>query len=235
MIAALMLSAVVALCPPNLCSNGVVLNPPLAPHRGVKDFLVSPTGERVFYSMDKSVDSKYELYSVPINGGVSVKLNAPLYNNDYDVEGYDATPDGFTVVYRSGRTDDGNWKLYRVGSLGEQVVQVSKPVTGSKPVDRYFKITPDGDSVVYLLTDPVGELYSTPLLNPNSTKINQPLVAGGRVHDGFSIDGCGHVRYRADAVVRGRIQWWLGRVGGGAVMAEIFSDSFESGGVTRWN
>ena len=57
----------------------------------------------------------------------------------------------------------------------------------------------------------------------------QPLVAGGRVYDGFSVDGCGHVRYRADAVVRGRIQWWLGIVGGGAVMAEIFSENFDSG------
>lgn len=219
----------VSLCPPNLCSNSVVLNPPLAPHRGVKDFLVSPTGERVFYSADISFDSKYELYSVPITGGQSTKLNAALVNNDYDVDGYEVTPDGITVVYRAGRTDDGNWALYRVGALGGSVLRVSKTVTGSIPVDRNFKIAPDGQSVVYLLTDPPRNLYSTPLFGPSSTRINQSLTPGGNVMPGISVDGDGHVRYRADAEVDNRFVWWLGRVGGGVVMREIFSENFDSG------
>jgi len=235
MLTALMLSAVVALCPPNLCSNGVVLNPPLAPHRGVLDFLVSPTGDRVFYRADISSDSKFELWSVPIGGGSSTRINAAL-GFDYDVEGYHATSDGLTVVYRSGRTDSNNWKLFRARADGlGQVVQVSQPVTGSHAVDNYFRIAPDDQSVVYLLTIAARELYSTPLLQPISTRINQPLVAGGNVYDGFSVDGDGHVRFRADARINNRIEWWIGRVGGGVVMAEVFSDSFESGGVTRWN
>ncbi len=209
------------------------LNPTFPASRGVLDFLISPTSDRVFYRADISSDSKFELWSVPITGGPSTKVNAAL-PFDYDVEGYLATSDGLTVVYRSGRTDSNDWKLYRARATGGHVAQISEPVTGSKPVDKDFDIAPGDATVVYLLTLAARELYSTPLAQPHSTRINQPLVAGGNVYDGFRLDGDGHIRFRADARIDNRIEWWLGHIGGGPVLAEVFTDGFEGGNVGAW-
>ena len=42
------------------------LNPTFPANRGVLDFLISPTSDRVLYRADIDADSRFELYSVPI-------------------------------------------------------------------------------------------------------------------------------------------------------------------------
>ena len=42
------------------------------------DFQVSPDGSTVVYRADQDTDDVFELYSVPIGGGASTKLNLSL-------------------------------------------------------------------------------------------------------------------------------------------------------------
>jgi len=44
----------------------------------VREARISPDGSRVVYLADQDADELLELYSVPIDGGMSMRLNADL-------------------------------------------------------------------------------------------------------------------------------------------------------------
>ena len=60
----------------------------------------------MFYVADRNSDNKFELFSVPIAGGLAAELNEEL-SSDYDVESaFRASPDG--PVGRLPRRPDGD-------------------------------------------------------------------------------------------------------------------------------
>lgn len=84
----------------------------------VEDLRISPDGSRVVYRADQSLDDVMELYSVPIDGGASVKLNGTLVAFG-DVRGdFQVSPDSQYVVYRADQDTNGILELYSVPGVG---------------------------------------------------------------------------------------------------------------------
>ena len=107
------------------------LNPPL-PERTefcCFGYLISPDSSRLLYIADQEVEGKYELYSVPINGGEATKLNLAL-GNEQDVgsvededgvsgsrrfgtsNSFHFTPDGQRVIYIADQEVDDRFELF---------------------------------------------------------------------------------------------------------------------------
>jgi hypothetical protein len=79
------------------------------------DFQISPDGSRVVYWADQDKHDRFELYSVPITGGNSVKLNGKLVaGGDVggDVSAFQITPGGSWVVYLADQDKDDVPELY---------------------------------------------------------------------------------------------------------------------------
>jgi hypothetical protein len=126
-------------------------------------FGISPDGTRVVYLVDLEQFNAFRLFSVPISGGATVELNAPLPpmgSTPGQVSGFSFTPDSRQVVYRAlPVVDNSIGSLHSVPIAGGPVTHL---VTG---VDRANEIiSPDSAYVVY--TSGTG-LYSVPVNGSN--------------------------------------------------------------------
>jgi len=160
-----------------------------------RPFLISPDGVRVIYLADQETDGAFELYSVPIAGGVSVKLNPTLAGGAGSVRGTDPTldtpfaisPDSARVVYVADQETDDVFELYSVPIAGGVSVKLNPTLAGGagdigRGAAPPFAISPDSARVVYVAdqeTDDVFELYSVPIAGGVSIKLN-PTLAGGQ-------------------------------------------------------
>ena len=90
------------------------LNGALAVGGDVEELQVSPDGSTVVYRADQDTEQVFELYSVPIGGGVATKLNGALTASGDVWGGFQISPDGFTVVYRAVQDTDQLTELYSV-------------------------------------------------------------------------------------------------------------------------
>jgi Tol biopolymer transport system component len=125
---------------------------------------VSPDSSHVIYIADQEVNETFELYSVPILGGTTVKLNGVLPSLD-DVTSAEFTPDGSRVIFLANEDSASAFELFSVPSAGGTPVKISGPlVAGGNVTD--FQISPNGRRVVYRADedmDDVFELYSVSL------------------------------------------------------------------------
>lgn len=87
----------------------------------VYSFAISPDGSRVVYRADQDTDFVDELYSIPIAGGTSTKLNGTLPLNG-DTTTYLISPDSTRVVYLADQNTNNVVEIYSV------------PVGGGTPV-----------------------------------------------------------------------------------------------------
>ncbi len=73
------------------------------PGGDVWDFKISKDSSRVVYRANQDTVSTFELYSVPLGGGVATKLNPVLVSGgDVDVVfGFKISADSSRVVYRA--------------------------------------------------------------------------------------------------------------------------------------
>lgn len=94
-------------------------------------FLISPDSKYVIYRADQKIDEQYELWSVPINGGVVQRLN-PKLDADTDVLG----PSTYRISL------DGQQVVYVVGTPRAQTDIYSAPTSGGSPT----KLSPAGAS-----------------------------------------------------------------------------------------
>jgi Tol biopolymer transport system component len=171
----------------------------------VEDFEISTDGAYVVYLADADTDEIVELYSVPMSGGTSVRLNSTLVTGG-ELSAFLISPDGSRVVYRGDQETDGVYELYSVPIAGPASagVKLNPLLPTGGDVGSGFVISPDGSRVVYRAdqdTDGVYELYSVPIAGPASAgvKLNPSLPSGGDVQTGFDVspDGSWAV-YRAD-------------------------------------
>lgn len=184
-------------------------------------YAISPASQWVVYIVPRQSGQGFatpaELFRVPITGGTSVKLNAPLVAGG-GVWSFTISPDSARVVYRADQEADNVFELYSVPLDGSAPpVKLNKPLAAEGDVSGVFRITPDSSRVIYIAdqdTNDVDELYSVPLAGPaaGGIKLNPPLVSGGDVgyppasaYFSLSPDGT-RVVYYADQETDGRIE-----------------------------
>jgi len=204
------------------------------PQRGatVVDFSFSPDGGTVVYRGDLQTDEVFELYSVPVSGGLPVKVSGEL-TLDGDVETFSISPDSRWVVYTADRGTDEVVELYSSPTGGGLSIKLSGDLAPSGDVDD-FSISPVGHRVVYLADQDasgVFELYSVPTSGGSPIKLNGALIPGGEV-DQFSISPDGlRVVYRADQDANGVFELYSVPITGGSPIK--ISGEMTAGGHAR--
>lgn len=133
-------------------------------------FRISPDGSRVVFVQDRTTDDVFELWSVPLSGGVPVRLNA-LLPTGAAVFRYRISPDSSRVVYLAPQDSASQPELYSVPIDGpfSAAVQLNPELPAGVSVGD-FEISFDGSRVVFTsLGTPLSDsswpkLYSVPLL-----------------------------------------------------------------------
>lgn len=151
--------------------------------------LISPDGKYVVFSADRESDEVYDLYAVPIRGGVPVKLSQPGYPGR-QLMFYKISPDSQRVVFQTDQITRGMYEIYSVPITGGTPVRlnITLPAGGRVAVNA-FKFSSDSTRVVYLADQParLGQyyLYSVPAAGGASIQLNQDL---GNLGDGGDVD-----------------------------------------------
>ena len=190
-------------------------------------FAISADSTTVIYRADQDTDGINELYSAPIVGGTTNKLNAPLVSGgNVSQVGFQISPDSNNVVYLADQDIDETNELYSVPLAGSTVTKLNTPFVGGEQI-RTFKLSPDGTTVVYTAdqdTNGIVELYSVPIGGGTVTKLNAPLVGGGQVSEDESLSNVYEISpdsttvvYRADQDTDGIIELYSVPIGGGTV------------------
>lgn len=170
-------------------------------------FEISPDSQRVVYLADSQIDGQFELFSVSITGGASVRLNANLPTGG-DVSSFSVSPNSSRVVFMADQSVNDRRELYSIRIGGGVLLRLNSPLPAGADVIS-FRISPDSDRVVYIADQNTGglrELYSVPIASNSNIRLNQSLFGNAEVRD-FKISGDGqYVLYRADTNGSGQFQ-----------------------------
>lgn len=183
------------------CAAGPVrLNDPLPAGGEIRDYWISPGGDRVIYLADQTTNDVWELYSVPAAGGAPQKLNGNLgAGRDVYFHNIKISPDGSRVVYFTDQTTDGVFEAYSVPVAGGNAVKIEGLSASS-----YYEISPDSSRVVFFgpvifpdeLADGVVELYSAPITGGEPVKLPVVLAPETMVSSFRISPGGNRVAYR---------------------------------------
>lgn len=128
----------------------------------IRDFEISPDGKYVVYEADQNIYNKFEVLSVPINGG-SVRTISNILNNGDDVNNFVISPDGRFVVYQfvqntyEGQGDVPE-SLFSVPIRGGAAFELSRTITdcgGFATNVKTLDFSPDGRYALfqYIVTE----------------------------------------------------------------------------------
>lgn len=200
-------------------------------------FLVSPDSSRVVFLAGR------ELYSVPIDGTVPIKISGSLppgveASNDFVV-----SADSGRVVFRANKDLITVQELYSVPIAGTTPTKISGSLVAGGNVSRNFRISPDGTKVVFRADKDVNdifELYSVPIVGGGEpVKISGALVSGGGVTDFYAnefrivADGS-RVAFHADKDVDGVFELYSAAIDGGAIPLKLSGALVTGGSVTAF-
>ncbi len=184
----------------------------------VINYQISPDARRVVYIADQIVNGKFELFSVSINGGTVVKLNADLAS-DGRVTRAEITPDSNFVIYLSTGSNSNTLELYRVPITGGAPIRLNADLANGGEVSS-FRISSDNRHVVYLadqLEAGVDELFSVPISGGTPTRLSINLIED-RVIDSYMISGDGQrLVYLTRLLFRGYLLYSVPITGGSAI------------------
>lgn len=148
----------------------------------VGSFSITPDGDRVVYTHCVSWP-KFELYSLPVNGGIPVKLSGPIVPGG-SVQDFKIAPNSQHVVYRADELVDGQYELFSVPVDGSaERVKLLGAMNPNGDVDDYL-ITPNSLGVVYRadqLVDERFDLGAVGISGGAAYWLNKDMVAGGDV------------------------------------------------------
>ncbi len=159
------------------------LNGPLVANGDVdyQRFTISPDNRRAVYLADQDVDNIEELYSVPLTGGVPVKLSQA----GMKVDAFAISPDGQRVVYRADQNANDVLELYSIPITGGTSVRINGALRILNGDVYGFVISGDSKHVVYTVSDTSivastnGEMFSVPITGATAAS---PVV---KLSDGY--------------------------------------------------
>lgn len=153
------------------------LHPPLAADRDVDVFNlhISPDSSRVVYRADQDTNQVFEIYSAPIAGGATTKLNNALPTNGVIFRS-EITPDASRVIYLAGQNAADVFELFSVPLAGGAVTPVSGPMVAGGSVAFNFLISPDSQQVVYVADQEVDEVYELYASAEEPSRVYLPLI-----------------------------------------------------------
>ena len=209
---------------------------------GVWEFSFVPGSDHIVYRADAEERHMIELYSVPLTGGASVKLNRELpatidtggrRGSGGDVRSFIASPTGRVVYVGDARTNNVR-EVYSVKLDGRGHRRLSgRMVTGGDAKLR-LELSPDGTEVAYVAdqhTNNKRELFVAPVDGSSrGVKESAPMIAAGDLpkvahrlnsldpaHQqkpfAFTADGS-RIVYQADARVDGQLELFSVRTDG---------------------
>ncbi|MEM7287530.1 MAG: hypothetical protein AAF480_14355 [Actinomycetota bacterium] len=188
----------------------VRLNPTLTAGGQVDgSIFIAPNSQRVVYLADQDTNDVFELYSVPIAGGTSVKVSgtSPTFVDDDDEVPEVrilVTPDSSRVVFKAVR--DGQAGLFSGSITGGSAPRISGALVGGGIFDD-FKVTPDSGQAIYIAAqrpaanggDLLFEIWRVPTSGGTPERLNGTLAGGSGDVQSFVVSPTsGHVVYVAD-------------------------------------
>ena len=174
----------------------------------------------VIYYADQEEDDRFELFSVPIDGGQVTKLNkTPVPGGEINCY-FALSPDDSTVVYLADQDTDDVRELYRVNSSGGGLKTINGTLAPGGDVSNFI-ISPDSSTVVYIAdqeTDGVDELYAVASSRRRPpVHAEPPLPADGDIRGliGITPDSS-TVVYKADQETDELVEIYQVPIAGGA-------------------
>lgn len=175
------------------------------------DYFFSADGNHVIYRADQEENGTLELFSVPIGGGTTIKLNSQLVFEG-DVLATMPGPDASSVLYRAEQDLLSVTDLYLVDVVGSLPQRINDPILGPVGSVDEFAISPDGEYVVYRADQTifgVTELWSVPTSGGAAVRLNEDLADGDEVWV-FQIDATS-----SRVVFRTESELWSSPITGG--------------------
>ena len=206
----------------------VALTPGLPGGREVKEQWLSPDGQWVFYSADARTDGRYELYSVPLSGGTSVRVSGEtLAEGDSYVTNLAFSPDSSQVAFAIQGPESSSVWLASCAD-GEAVLVHEWAGDGAR-----LSFTPDGERMLIRS----GWSYHDMRLFSCPTDGGPGLYLGPHTHGGYTFrllpDG-EHIVYTS-GIGDSRDDLYCGRVDGASEPVLLSTDAYsgidEIGGV----
>jgi Tol biopolymer transport system component len=169
------------------------------------EFQISSDSSRVIYLAEQEVNEMVELFSVPIVGGESVKLNSALVA-DGDVDRFTLSPVSGMAVYRADQTVNNQYELYSIPIMGGVApARLNKAFTAGMNVQT-FAISPNGAWVVYRANQDFTnrtELFRNAIAGGDILKLHEDLEIGRSIWE-FKI-----TPNSAGVVFRGELDSWM--------------------------
>lgn len=203
----------------------------------VDSFEISADSQWVVYRADQDVDGFFELYSVPIGGGVPVAIADVQVGNSF-LGAWTITDDSQWVVFEGNRDNPGNRYLYRTPIDGSGLPVRINQVLPSNTNNDTYEWTLVGSSIVYTAKDFVAfgaNLFVRPLdLSVPEIRLNTEQVVNGAVQDFLVSPNGTHVVYRGDTVINGRDSLFGVPIDGSANSVQLNTNSGENADVDEY-
>ncbi len=187
---------------------------------------------RVAYRADYAVDERFELLSVPANGGASIVISgSPVTGRT--AYAANLVPTSNRVIFRSNRDDVNRIELFSAPiDAGTPPSKIAAILAANGAIDGGFEITATGSHAVFIADrDTTGkkELYAVNLANHAVTKLSGSTVSGGNTTK-FALNASGtYVVFRADRETDEIYELWSAEVAAGGVPVKV-SGPMASGG-----
>lgn len=223
---------------PTAGGTPVRLNAPLVAGGNVSAYPIqlSLLGNRVLYLADQDTDQTVEVFSVPIAGGASIKLNGPLVTNGDVLDGsLQFSADGSRVLYVADQDIDSRFEVFVVPSVGGTPLKLNGALVNGGNVG-VAQFNADGGRVVYRADqddNDVFELYSVASTGDSLVKLNTSLASNGDVAS-FQITPDGsRVVYLADQDLDQEFELYTVSIAGG-IVEKLSGPLVSDGDVTDW-
>jgi Tol biopolymer transport system component len=139
------------------------------------EFKISPDGHWVVFKSNADDFNTLEIYSVPITGGVPVRLNGPL-TSPAGVLDFEIDTTSSRVVYIADQATVGVNELFSVSIAGGPTVRLSDNLVAGGNVSS-FQISPDGTRVVYRADQAANnffEIFAVEIFGGAEIRLNAP-------------------------------------------------------------